>query len=130
AGGFGGRGLADHGDADLARVGELLVDLLGDVAGDHLGVDVVDPVGLDHDPDLPAGLHGEDLLDALVAAGDLLQAFQALDVHLQRLAPGAGPATADRVRGLGEHRLDRADLDLVLVRLDGVHHILGLAVPA
>ena len=124
AGEFGGPGLADHGDADLARVGELLLDLLGDVAGDHLGLDVVDPVGLDHDPDLAAGLHGEDLLHAFVAAGDLLQPLQALDVHLQRLAPGARPAAAHRVRGLGEHRLDGADLDLVVVRLDGVHHVL------
>jgi hypothetical protein len=65
-----------------------------------------------------------------VAAGDLLQALQALDVHLQRLAAGARPAPADRVRGLGEHRLDGADLHLVVMRLDGVHHVLGLAVPA
>src|SRR5262249_60396970 len=87
AGEFRGPGLADHGDADLPRVGELLLDLLGDVAGDHLGLDVVDPVRLDHHPDLPAGLHREDLLHAFVPAGDLLQALQALDVHLHRLAP-------------------------------------------
>ena len=65
-----------------------------------------------------------------MAAGDLLQALQALHVQLQRLATGARPATADRVGGLGEHGLDGADLDLVVVRLDGVHDILRLAVPA
>src|SRR5262249_4567100 len=89
AGEFPGPGLAGRGESDLPRVGELLLDLLGDVARDHLGLDVVDPVGLDHHPDLPAGLHREDLLHAFVPAGDLLQALQALDVHLQRLAPGA-----------------------------------------
>src|SRR5260370_8907035 len=51
---LGGAGLADHGDADLAGVGQLLLDLLGDVAGDHLRLDVVDSVRLDHDPDLAA----------------------------------------------------------------------------
>ena len=65
-----------------------------------------------------------------MAAGDLLQPLQALDVHLQRLAPGARPAAAHRVRGLGEHGLDGADLDLVVVRLDGVHHVLRLTVAA
>jgi hypothetical protein len=65
-----------------------------------------------------------------VVAGDLLQALQALDVHLERLAPRARPAAAHRVRGLGQHGLDGADLDLVVVRLDGVHHVVGLAVAA
>ena len=87
-------------------------------------------VRLDHDPDLAAGLHGEDLLHALLGERDLLQPLQPLDVGLERLPAGAGPAAADRVGGLGQHRLDRAHLDLVVVRLDGVHHVLGLAVPA
>ena len=34
--------LPDHHDLDLARVLELLLDLLGDVAGDDLGLQVVD----------------------------------------------------------------------------------------
>src|ERR1700761_1520032 len=130
SGEFHGAGLADDGDADLARVGQLLLDLLGDVAGDDLGLDVVHAVRLDHDPDLPAGLHGEHLLHALVGVGDLLQPLQPLDVGLQRLTPGPGPAPADRVGGLGQHGLDGAGLDLVVVSLDRVHHVLGFAVPA
>src|SRR5215469_343968 len=128
AGELGGAGFADDGDADLARIGELLLHLLGDVARDHLSLDVVDLVGLDHDPDLAARLHGEDLLDALPLGRDLLEALQPLDVHLKRLAPGAGPAAADRVRGLGEHGLDGAHLHLVVMGLDRVHHVVGLAV--
>ena len=64
AGDLGGAGLADDGDPDLAGVGQLLLDLLGDVAGDHLRLDVVDRVRPHHHPDLAAGLHGEDLLHA------------------------------------------------------------------
>ena len=123
-------GFADDRHADLARVGEFLFHLLGDVAGDHLRLDVVDLVRLDHDPDLAARLHGEDLLDALLVRGDLLEALQPLDVHFQRLAARAGAAAAHRVGRLGEHGLDGADLDLVVVRLDRVHHVVGLAVLA
>src|ERR1019366_1403882 len=64
AGELDGPRLADHGDPDLAWVGQLLLDLLGHVAGDHLCLDVVDIFRLDHHPDLPAGLHCEHLLDA------------------------------------------------------------------
>src|SRR6266536_4029196 len=63
---------ADHRDPDLPGVGQLVLDLFRHVPGDHLCLDVVDPVWLDHDPDLPAGLHGEHLLLAVVGAGDLL----------------------------------------------------------
>ena len=65
-----------------------------------------------------------------MGAGDLLQALQALDVHLERLTARARAAAAYRVRGLREHRLDGADLHLVVVRLDGVHHVLRLTVAA
>ena len=128
AGELGGAGFPDDRDPDLARVGEFLFHLLGHVPRDHLGLDIVHPLRLDHDPDLPARLHGEHLLHPGLGGGDLLQPLQPLHVGLQRLAPGAGPAAADRVRGLGEHGLDRADLDLVVVSLDRVHHIRGLAV--
>ncbi len=67
AGDLGDPGLADDGDADLARVGQLLLDLLGHVAGQHGRADVVDVVRAHHDPDLAAGLHREDLLDAGLA---------------------------------------------------------------
>src|ERR1700749_1531990 len=52
AGEFCGAGLADYRDADLAGVGEFLLDLLGYVAGYDLGLDVVDLLWLDHDADL------------------------------------------------------------------------------
>src|SRR5215213_10322650 len=107
--------LADHGDLDLPGVLELLLDPLGHVAGQDLGGDVVDVLGLDHDPDLAAGLHGEHLVDPGVAAGDLLEALQALDVGLEGLAAGAGPAAGDGVGGLGELGPDGGvrSLDLV-----------------
>src|ERR1700746_2655147 len=54
--------LPHHRDPDLPGVGQLVLDLLRHVPGDHLCLDVVDPVRLDHDPDLPAGPHRADLL--------------------------------------------------------------------
>ena len=44
AGDLGDAGLADHRDPDLTGVGQLLLDLLGHVAGQHGGADVVDVV--------------------------------------------------------------------------------------
>src|SRR6266540_4412247 len=84
--------LPHHRDLDLPRVLELLLDPLGHVAGEHLGGDVVDVLGSDHDPDLAAGLHGEDLVHARVADRDLLQTLEPLDIGLERLAARAGPA--------------------------------------
>ena len=55
------------------------------------GAVVVDRARRDDHADLAAGLHGVDLVDAVVAGGDLLEVAQALDVLLQRLAAGAGP---------------------------------------
>src|SRR4051812_20052688 len=112
---FGGSRLADDGDANLAGVGQPFFDLLGHVARDHLGRDVVDLVGLAHDADLATRLHGEDLLHARLLGGNLLDALQPLDVVLERLTAGARPATTDAVGGLREHGLDGADLDLVVV---------------
>ncbi len=53
-----------------------------------------------------------------------------LDVGLEALPPGAWPAAADLVGGLGEHGADGARLDLVVMRLDGMDDVLVLAVAA
>jgi hypothetical protein len=65
-----------------------------------------------------------------VCAGDLLEALEPLDVGLERLPAEHPVAAADRVGGLGQHRFERAHLDLVVVGLDGVHDVLVLAVAA
>src|SRR3954454_14012884 len=103
----GGPGLPDHGDLDLAGVLELLLDLARDlVAQQHRAV-VVERARDDHHADLAAGLHGVDLVDAVVAGGDLLEVSQALDVLLQRLTAGAWPGAGERVGGLHDHGLHR-----------------------
>src|SRR3954453_980396 len=94
---LGGAGLADDGDADLAGVGQLFLDLLGDVARDDLGGDVVDLVGLDHHPDLAARLHREHLLDAGLLARDLLDPLEPLHILLERLPPRPGASAAPPV---------------------------------
>src|SRR5258708_470991 len=83
---------------------------------------IADGVGLDDHADLAAGLHRVDLVDAVVARGDLLELAQALDVLLQRLAARAGTGTAERVRGLHDHGFDRLRLDLVVMCLHRVRH--------
>ena len=54
-----GARLADDGDLDLARVGQLLLDLLDDVAGQPRCRQVVDLLGPDEDAHLAPGLDGE-----------------------------------------------------------------------
>ena len=126
----GGPRLPDDGDLDLARVLELLLDLAGDLVAEQDGAVVVERARHDHDADLAAGLHGVDLVDAVVAGGDLLEVAQALDVLLERLAAGARAGAGERVGGLDDHGLDGLRLDLVVVGLHRVRDGLGLAVAA
>ena len=63
----------------------------------------------------------------------LLERLEALDVALERLATGAGTGGRDGVGGLHEHGLDGLRLDVLVVRLDGVHDALatrGTCVPS
>src|SRR4029078_7573229 len=66
---FGCSGLSYDRHLDLARVGQLFLDLLGDVSGQHLRFDVIDHIRAHHDPDLAAGLHREHLVDTLAGTG-------------------------------------------------------------
>src|SRR5215217_2576989 len=102
----GGPRLPDDRDLDLAGVLELLLDLAGDLVGEQDGAVVVERAGLHHHADLAAGLHGVDLVDAVVARGDVLEVAQALDVLLERLAARAGPAPGERVGRLHDDGLD------------------------
>src|SRR6266540_3336635 len=127
AGDLGDAGFAYHGDADLAGVGELFFDLLRHVPGQYGGADVVDVVRPYHHPDLAAGLHREDLFDAVLAGGDLLDPLQPLDVRLQAFPARARPTTGTGVRSLRQHGFDCLRRHLVVVGLDGVDHRVVLA---
>src|SRR2546426_712393 len=115
--------LADDRDLDLARVGQLLLDLPDDVAGEPAGGQVVDLLGPDEDPDLAAGLDGERPLHALEAVGDRLEVLQPLDVRVHRLAAGTRPRRADGVRNLHDRRLQAGVLDLLVMRRNAVHDL-------
>src|SRR3954449_4304012 len=82
--------LPDDRDLDLPGVLELLLDLARDLVREQHGAVVVEGTGHHHHADLAAGLHGVDLVDAVVPRRDLLEVAQALDVLLERLATGAG----------------------------------------
>src|SRR4051794_27173172 len=68
-----GARFADHGDLDLARVGQRLLDLAHDVAREAGRSQIVDLVRSDEDADLAPGLHGKRAIDAGEAVGDRLQ---------------------------------------------------------
>src|SRR3954454_9531792 len=113
--------LADDGDLDLARVRQVVLDLLHDVAGEPRRREVVDLLGPDEDADLASRLDGERALDAREALRDPLQVLEALDVRLHRLAACSWPRGADRVGDLDDRRLDAGELDLLVVGRDPVH---------
>src|SRR5262245_54953729 len=75
----------------LPRVFELVFNAPRDVLGQPDGLFVRDLLALDHDADFATGLKRERLRHALEGVGDPLELFQALDVGLQDVAPGAGP---------------------------------------
>src|SRR3989337_3634743 len=89
--------LADDGDLDRPGVLHPLFDLLGHVARQAGGRQVVDILRRDDDPDLPPGLQGEALLNSHEGIGDLLQTAHAFNVLLQTLAPRPRPGAADSV---------------------------------
>src|SRR4051794_41764162 len=92
---------ADDGYLDLARIGELLLECLGDVAADFGGFHVVGVFRAGDDSQLAACLNREGLLDAREAASDRLQLLHPLDVPLERLTAGARARRAARLRGGG-----------------------------
>src|SRR5687767_13756828 len=98
-------GLADDGDLDLPRVGEVLLDLLGDVAREPDRLLVGDLLAVHDDADLAARLDGEALLHALEARRDLLELLEPLHVSLEDLAARAGAGGGEAVVGGHQHRL-------------------------
>src|SRR6185295_8096814 len=115
-----GARLADDRDLDLARVGQLLLDLLDDVASESAGRQVVDLLRPDEDAHLATGLDRERALDPTEALGDRLQVLEALDVRVHRFAPGARSRGADRVRDLDDGRLEAGVLHFLVVGRDRV----------
>src|SRR3954471_5331103 len=79
----------DHRHLDLAGVLQFTLHVTSDAMGEQGGAVVIHVLGLDDHADLAARLHRVDLLDAGVAAGDLLEVPQPLRVVLERLAAGA-----------------------------------------
>src|SRR5438552_17533098 len=98
-----GARLADHGDANLTGVFQLLLDAPGDLACQVLRARVVHSRVLHQDADLAARLDGVRLLDAWKRVRDSLQRLETLDVDLDALAPGSGARARESVRRRDQH---------------------------
>src|SRR5262249_20107467 len=120
--------LADHGDADLARILELLLDPARDVARQALRARIVDTVVLHDDAHFAPGLDGITLLHARERVGDALQRLEPLDVGLDALASRARARAADRVGRAHQHRPQAAARVVVVMVADRLEHGLRLAV--
>src|SRR5579884_3414436 len=99
-----GASLPDHHHLDLAGVLQHLLDLLDDVTGHAVSPEIVHRVRLHDDSYLTACLNGIALLDALEGIGNVLECFEALDVHFQRVATRARAGGRNRVGGLDQER--------------------------
>src|SRR5437762_1566315 len=70
--------LSDERHLHLARIRQLVLDALRDLARHPLSRPVADLRGVHHHPDLAPGLDRVRVIDALIPAGDLLQLLQTL----------------------------------------------------
>src|SRR3712207_6847066 len=95
--------LPDDGDLDLAGVLELLLDLASDLVREQDRAVVVECARADHHADLAAGLHGVDLVDAVVAGRGVLEGAGGPDVLLERLAARAGGCAGGGGGGVDDH---------------------------
>ena len=124
-----GLGLAHEIDLDLTGVGQLVLDLLGDVAREQHHLILRDLLGLDHDADLAAGLNGKAVGDAGEALGDFLELFETLDIVLDVLAPGAGARGGDGIGRLNETEAEIArQLEDIDAQIDVIADDIAAAV--
>src|ERR1700682_6161191 len=119
--------LPNHGHFDLSWVLQLRFDLLRNVAGEPERLVIRYASRLDDDPELPARLDGERLLDSLESIGDVLELLEPLDVGFQDLPAGAGPGGRERVRSVDEHGFQRTRLVVSVMALHAVDHGVALA---
>ena len=121
-------GLSNDGDSDLAGILKALFDATGYVLGKLDSRQVIDLVGLDHDPDLATCLDGIGLGDTPKRIGDILKTLDAFQIVVQAFTAGAGPRTRDGVGGLDQDRLQALRFALAMMGLDAVDDIGGTAI--
>ena len=92
--------LPDDRDLDLTRVLKVFLQFAGDPAGEIAGTEVVHLSGVDHDPNLAPGLHGEHLLDTPEIGSQRLEPLKPANVGLESLPPGTRPRRRYRIGSL------------------------------
>lgn len=122
---FDGAGLADHIDLNDAWVGHGGFDLVGDVASEFEGGEVVDLLGLDNDADFAASGDSVGLVDAWEAGGDVLEVTHALGEVLSGNVAGAWASGGKRVDDFDDDGLGGGGLDVVVMGGHGVDDGVG-----
>ena len=115
-------------DLDLSGIGELLLDLLCDVAGQQSHLILADLLGLDHDADLAACLNCVASGDTGEALGNLFELFKTLDVVFDVLAACTGAGSGDRVGGLHDAGNDCSRLNVAVVGFDSMDDVIAFLV--
>src|SRR5690606_10385593 len=118
---------ADDGDADRARVLELVLDAVADLAGEGARALVVGELRVDDHADFAAGLDRVGRADAVEGGGDGLERPEAVDVGGHGLGARAGTDGGDGVREADHARVERARRDFLAVGGDGVDDDVVLA---
>ena len=85
-----GSGFTDDVDLNISRVFHFRFNLLGNIAGQHHHVVVVDRVWLDHYAHFAPSLNRKGFFDTIKGGGDFFQLFQPLYVGDKCFSPCAG----------------------------------------
>ena len=114
-------------NANLSRILEFLFDFAGYVAGQELGLGVVDFFGFDEDADFSSGLQGEGFLDAGECLDEVFEFFQALDEAGGCFSSGSWAGAGEGVCRDAEGGVEGGAFDGSVVCGDGVGDEWGLS---
>ena len=104
----------------------MLLDLLGDLVGKPHRLLITDLVGIDEYSHLSARLNRLGIRNSCKRSNEVFQFLESLNISLERFTASSRTATADRIGGLSQYRVDALLRNVVVVTGCGVDHFLGL----
>ena len=115
-----GTGFTDDGDAHLAGISHLILDLLSNLVREFLGLGITDLVSAYDDAQFTASLDSISLNHAGIGQCQMLKVVEALDIGLNNLATGTRTSAADGIAHLHDGSIKACGLLLVVVGSDGI----------